>query len=326
MSSNFVQTFVINCDESSLRTIIEKTGEECPGINIKFSQLSDSESTFELSFCSSSETITNKAEAVFRFLLPTNALKPRLAPNSTQSINTLMKYSAENEFVRNSIELITKSLNDYKPEEICIAFNGGKDCTALLHMVYTVFITKYPNNKLNAYYIEIPETFASLDNFVRLSVARYDLNLITVCGADYKLALESLKQKTNIKAIFMGTRFSDMPSHVVLSPTQMTDPDWPQFLRISPMLNWSYGQVWSFIRDNDILYCSLYDRGYVPFDPIPLSNSYSDKLLFRYTSVGSTQNTTQNPLLKYVSRNGQTFYLPAYMLTDAEHERSGRSH
>ena len=263
MNSSFVQTLIICCDESSLQSIIDKTSEECPGINIKLSQLSNSEQTFEVTFSSSCETITNKAEAVFRFLLPTNAIKSRFAPNSPQNIDKLMKYSASNEFVKNSIELIAKSLDDYKPEELCIAFNGGKDCTALLHMVYITFISKYPKNKLNAYFIEIPESFPSLDNFVRQSVDRYDLNLITVCGTDYKLALESLKQKSKIKAIFMGTRTSDMPNHVVLNELQMTDPGWPQFMRISPMLKWSYSQVWSFIRGNDVLYCSLYDRGYI---------------------------------------------------------------
>ena len=110
---------------------------------------------------------------------------------------------------------------------------------------------------------KFPNRFQSPDNFVRQSVDRYDLNLITVCGTDYKLALESLKQKSKIKAIFMGTRTSDMPNHVVLNELQMTDPDWPQFMRISPMLKWSYSQVWSFIRGNDVLYCSLYDRGYI---------------------------------------------------------------
>jgi len=112
-------------------------------------------------------------------------------------------------------------------------------------------------------------------------------------------------QKTEIKAIFMGTRISDLPKTSKLLTFQMTDEGWPQFMRVSPILNWSYNQVWSFISDLDVPYCSLYDRG--------------------YTSIGSSLNTNQNPLLKFKSRKGEVFYLPAYMLKDEEHERSGRT-
>jgi len=305
MSSPFLRYLDISSDEFSLRTVVEKTSHECPRITLKTALIADASNTFRVTFSSSSESITNRAEAVFRFLLPTNSLIIRYSPKCKESIDQLMKYSLDNIYVKNSIELITKALNDYKPEELCIAFNGGKDCTALLHIVYTVFVTKYPNNKLNVFYIEFPESFASLENFVRQTVTRYDLNLITYCSIDYKIALQKLKNETQIKAIFMGTRISDLPENVVLNHCQMTDSDWPQFLRILPLLNWSYSQVWSFLRDNRVLYCSLYDRG--------------------YTSIGSTNNTTPNPLLRFISRNGDIYYMPAYMLTNEEQERSGRT-
>lgn len=27
----------------------------------------------------------------------------------------------------------------FRPEEICVGFNGGKDCTAILHITHAVF-------------------------------------------------------------------------------------------------------------------------------------------------------------------------------------------
>jgi len=257
----FKASMNISCGESCLRSAVEKATDECPDIRIDTSQIEGSESSYKVMFCANTQDMINKAEAIFRFLLPANALMNVLPPNSQKSIEVLLKYSKDHEYVKNSISLISKSLDDYKPEELCISFNGGKDCTALLHIVYSIYVNKYPNKKLNVFYIEMPETFPSLHHFVQLTIQRYNLNLMPYPGPNYKTALEMLKNETQIKAIFMGTRSSDLPINVKLNECQQTDKGWPQFIRISPLLNWSYSQVWSFLRDMEVPYCSLYDQG-----------------------------------------------------------------
>lgn len=110
-----------------------------------------------------------------------------------------------------------------------------------------------------------------------------------------------LKEKHNLKASLMGTRKGD-PGSENLQAFIPTDPNWPQLMRVNPILYWSYSQVWTFLLKHNIPYCSLYDQG--------------------YTSIGNRNTTMRNPLLK--DPNNSMSYLPAYTLTDKSAEREGR--
>ena len=49
---------------------------------------------------------------------------------------------------------------------------------------------------------------------------------------------------------------------------------WPPFMRVNPVLDWGYGDVWALLRAARLPYCALYDRG--------------------FTSIGSVTNTRPN--------------------------------
>jgi len=79
----------------------------------------------------------------------------------------------------------------------------------------------------------------------------------------------------------------------------------PPFMRVNPILEWTYGHVWHFLRLFQLRYCCLYDQG--------------------YTSLGTTKDTLPCPALAVVGGN-RTIpkYWPAYMLRDWDQERAGR--
>lgn len=121
-------------------------------------------------------------------------------------------------------------------------------------------------------------------------------------------------EKYNTKAIFMGVRRGD-PSTDELEHITPSTMGWPPFLRINPILRWTYADVWSFIRHCEIDYCSLYDHG--------------------YTSLGNIYDTVENPSLWRHPADGDAqasekteqvrgYYLPAYSLEDGSQERLGR--
>lgn len=104
-----------------------------------------------------------------------------------------------------------------------------------------------------------------------------------------------------LKAILIGTRSTD-PFASKLGPFEMTDDGWPDVMRVHPILDWTYADVWMFLRGNCVGYCELYDQG--------------------YTSIGGLNNTMPNSQL--ADCEWRCGFKPAYMLKDGSKERDGR--
>ncbi|KJZ71616.1 hypothetical protein HIM_09010 [Hirsutella minnesotensis 3608] len=217
---------------------------------------------------------------------------------------------------RESLAVVSEALQRYGPTELSLSYNGGKDCLVLLililaslpdpaepvhaHDLATVRPSK-PVPPLQAIYIAPPDPFPEVEDFVVTTTAQYHLNL-TRYALPMRAALEAYRRdRPSVTAIFMGTRRTD-PHSEFLTPFSPTDKDWPQFMRVNPVLDWHYTEIWTFIRSLDIPFCSLYNRG--------------------FTSLGGTRNTRPNPAL---ALNGDaTTFRPAYELVRDDEERLGR--
>eukprot|EP00929_Paragymnodinium_shiwhaense_P074712 TRINITY_DN38241_c0_g1_i1.p1 TRINITY_DN38241_c0_g1~~TRINITY_DN38241_c0_g1_i1.p1 ORF type:complete len:549 (+),score=96.68 TRINITY_DN38241_c0_g1_i1:107-1648(+) len=210
-----------------------------------------------------------------------------------------------------SVKLCRRGIKLYpEPKDLAVSFNGGKDACVVL---YLWMAARAASSRVEAakeepesvslvpqpvIFFDSSDEFAEVRDFVSWATEGLQLEILAVEGQSFKQGMVELVAG-GLRAVVMGQRRGDpwMDDVDVFSPSS---EGWPAFMRVNPIIDWSYAHVWTFLRAFSLPYCNLYDAG--------------------YSSLGSVKTTFRNPAL----RKPDGSYAPAYMLKDASMERSGR--
>jgi FAD synthetase len=210
--------------------------------------------------------------------------------------------------IRHSFDVLKECLSRYTPKQIAVAFNGGKDCTVVLHQYALVLNQMYseqnPRPSIRALFIQNKSQFENVLQFIDDCVKYYELDLITFNGQIKDVLFQLKDSHPEIQCVIMGTRFTD-PYSSSLNDFSPTDKTWPEYMRCNPILHYTFSDVWTFLRGFQVPYCRMYDDG--------------------FTSIGDKETTTRNERLQYQNNDtGSIEYRPAYLLDDETSERNGR--
>lgn len=106
-------------------------------------------------------------------------------------------------------QVLNKTLDTYESREIFLSFNGGKDCTVLLHMFVSLFSKRHPDESLLCLYIQPENPFDEIETFIRDCEKMYQIRVETIRGT-VKASLADICQRyPYLKAVVMGCRRTD---------------------------------------------------------------------------------------------------------------------
>jgi len=200
-----------------------------------------------------------------------------------------------------ALDIIRECFVRYPLNAVAMAFNGGKDCTVVLHLVRIVVSEIHATKNISLLkfgVFEHADEFPEIHQFVDELKLKHGISIVTY-PSSYRKGLEMMYDQ-GIRAVLMGQRRSD-PHGGSLEHFSPCTEGWPDIVRVNPILDWSYSTIWKFLKGLNLDYCILYDQG--------------------YSSLGSMKTTKRNPHLG----NPDGTFRPACELKDGDsNERAYR--
>jgi len=173
---------------------------------------------------------------------------------------------------------IVRIANEIFSGNLAVAFSGGKDSLVMLHIV----LRENPDIPVvyNNTTVEFPETL----QYVRKLHKEWGFDLhVTKCEVPFLKAVRTRGWATH-EDRWCCKPYKDRPArkflmengiHAEITGTTRTESiyrrslkafKWPkkepQMIRINPIYDWNYWEVWRYIKENNLPYNPLYDMGY----------------------------------------------------------------
>jgi phosphoadenosine phosphosulfate reductase len=176
--------------------------------------------------------------------------------------------------IKKSQEVLREALARYG-DRMAVAWTGGKDSTATLHLLKEVGGGRVPIPVLN---IDTGAKFKEIYAFRDRLAQEWQLDLrierneealkVIKIAADKEECCRRLKteviaqalQKYGWEALITGMRRDEQPDRE--QETYFSPRDNPLHMRVHPILHFTEMDIWKYIKDHDVPYCELYRRGY----------------------------------------------------------------
>lgn len=153
------------------------------------------------------------------------------------------------------------------PDGYWLAFSGGKDSVVILDLA------KRAGVKFAAHYsatgIDPPELVRFVRTFADVQIRKPKLSIVALCRKRSTLprraarfCCEVLKETGGDgHVIVTGVRWEESNRR---SQRKMAEPCYRKGNRsfLHPIIDWSTADVWAYIRERGLRYCSLYDEGW----------------------------------------------------------------
>lgn len=117
--------------------------------------------------------------------------------------------SADDDAILLLLQILAEALEKYERKQVFLSYNGGKDCTVLLHMLSEILGDSIDDFKV--IYLRSSEPFEEIEDFVKSCEGFYGINISTVdSNRGMKDVLADIcENDKNISAAIMGSRRTD---------------------------------------------------------------------------------------------------------------------
>jgi len=146
-----------------------------------------------------------------------------------------------------ALDILGSALRLYGPQRTVVSFNGGKDADVVLHLMRAASAKFCADNSLRErpplVYFEDPKEFPEVEAHVASAVERYQCQLVRYSSGIKAGLADLVDQSPRTLAFVLGTRQGD-PNCGDQGAFAPSSSYMPNFMRVNPILTWSYGQVW----------------------------------------------------------------------------------